>query len=98
MADTEALYAELVEHLRKTSILESCNSVLSWDEQTYLPTGGAEHRANQLSLISGLAHERRTAPRVGELLGELEQQDLGPADGPMAVNVREARRNYDRAT
>lgn len=98
MADTETLYAELVEQLRKTAILESCGSVLSWDEQTYLPPGGAEHRANQLSLISGLAHERRTAPRIGELLAELEQQDLGPADGPMAVNVREARRDYDRAT
>lgn len=98
MADMETLYAELAEQLRKTAILESCGSVLGWDEQTYLPPGGGEHRANQLSLISGLAHERRTAPRVGELLAELEQQDLGPADGPMAVNVREARRDYDRAT
>ena len=98
MPDAQTLYAELVEHLRTTAILESCGSVLGWDEQTYLPPGGAEHRANQMSLLSGLTHEQRTASHVGELLGELEQADLGPADGPMAVNVREARRDYDRAT
>ena len=98
MADVKTLYAELVEHLRKTALLESTGSVLGWDEQTYLPPGGAEHRANQMSVISGLAHEHRTSPRIGELLAELEHGDLGPADGPMAVNVREARRDYNRAT
>ncbi len=98
MADANTLYAELTDHLRKTALLESTGSVLGWDEQTYMPPGGADHRANQLSLLSGLVHERRTAPRVGELLGELEGQNLGPADGPMAVNVREARRDYNRAT
>ncbi len=98
MADAKTLYAELVNHLRKTALLESTGSVLGWDEQTYLPQGGAEHRANQLSLVSGLAHEWRTNPRVGELLGELEQLDLGPKDGPMAANVREALRDFHRAT
>jgi carboxypeptidase Taq len=98
MANVNALYAELLDLLRNTALLESTGSVLGWDEQTYLPAGGAEHRANQLSLISGLAHEQRTSPRVGELLGELESENLGPADEPMAVNVREARRDYDKAT
>ena len=98
MSVTET-YGELVERLREVATLQSCGSVLGWDEQTNLPRGGAEHRANQLGLISGLVHEKRTDPRIGELLGELEASGgLGEADSPMAANVREARRDYDRAT
>ncbi|HUQ67984.1 MAG TPA: carboxypeptidase M32, partial [Planctomycetaceae bacterium] len=99
MARSDELYAELVTLLQGAELLGSCVSMLSWDEQTYLPTGGAEHRANQLGLLSGLAHDRRTAPRLGELLAALKDSgSLGDPDGHVAVNTREARRNYDRAT
>lgn len=99
MSRVEATYEELCRLLREAELLGSCASVLGWDEQTYMPTGGAEHRANQLSLLAGLAHERKVAPRIGELLGELERSGrLGDSDGDLAANVREARRSYDRAT
>lgn len=92
-------YQELAQRLRSAELLGSCASVLSWDEQTYMPPGGAEHRADQLSLLAGLTHERRVDPRIGELLTELEQSgELGDPDGDIAANVREARRSYDRAT
>jgi len=92
------LYAELLEQWQKAMILASCASQLSWDEQTYLPPGGAANRAGQLSLLAGLVHERLTSPRLGELIAELERTDLGDADDPRRANVREARRRYDRAT
>jgi carboxypeptidase Taq len=99
MTRTDAAYAELVQSLRDAELLGSCASVLSWDEQTYMPTGGGEHRANQLALLAGLTHERRTAPRLGELLTELSAAtDLGEPHSDRVVNVREARRSYDRAT
>jgi len=72
---------------------------LGWDEQTYMPPAGAAHRANQLSLLAGMCHERATSPVIGELLGEVEGALLvRDADSPVAANVREARRDYDRAT
>lgn len=99
MAGTDELYAELTQLLRDAALLSSCGSVLSWDEQTFMPPQGSNHRANQLGLLAGLAHERATSPRIGELLSELERDGgLGEADGDRAVNVREARRSYDRAT
>jgi carboxypeptidase Taq len=99
MSATPASYDELTRRLREAELLGSCGTVLSWDEQTYLPPGGAEHRANQLGLLAGLAHERKTDPRIGELLGELEAaRDLGEPDGDVAANVREARRAYNRVT
>jgi len=98
MSRTQAAYDELATLLREAELLGSCASLLSWDEQTYLPPAGAEHRANQLSLLAGLTHDRKTAPRIGELLSELEAADLGDPDGDMAANVREARRAYNRVT
>lgn len=99
MSRTDDLYAELTRLLRETAVLASCSSVLSWDEQTFMPTGGAQFRSEQLGLLAGMTHERATSPRIGELLSELENsRDLGDADGDRAVNVREARRTYNRAT
>ena len=99
MSDVKAIYEQLIDHLKQTALLASCASVLSWDEQTYMPAGGSQLRANQLALLAGLIHERTIAPQVGEWLSALESSnDLGDPDGPMAVNVRETRRRYDRAS
>jgi carboxypeptidase Taq len=99
MSRSDAAYTELVAALRRTALLKSCGSLLSWDEQTYLPPHGAEHRAEQLSLLAGMVHEQATSPRLGELLGELtDARELGGPDSVQAANVREARRHFDRAT
>ena len=99
MSRTDELYSELIRTLRETAVLGSCSSVLGWDEQTYMPRGGAQFRSEQLGLLAGLTHERATSPRIGELLAELEGSgELGDADGDRAVNVREARRGFNRAT
>jgi carboxypeptidase Taq len=95
----EQAYAELTERLKTTALLESCSSVLGWDEQTYMPPGGAAHRANQLSLLAGMCHDRTTAPETGDLIAEVEATPLAAAeDSPVAANIREARRDFDRAT
>jgi carboxypeptidase Taq len=93
-----ATYEEFLSEQKRVSLLRSCAHVLDWDRETYMPRGGAEHRANQLSLLAGLSHQWATSPRIGELLEELGSADLGEDDSPMSVNVREARRDYDRAT
>src|SRR5262249_34236988 len=98
MSRTDDLYAELTRLLRETAVLSSCSSVVGWEEQTYMPEGGAQFRSEQLGMLAGMTHERATSPRIGELLSELQGSDLGDPDGDMAVNVREARRTYDRQT
>lgn len=99
MADIQKAYPELLGLLRDAALLNSCSSVLGWDEQTYMPPAGAAHRAEQLALLAGLTHERATSPRIGDLLSELESSgQLGAPDSSMSANVREARRAYDRAT
>lgn len=98
MADIKSTYQRLIAEIKQISLLGSCASVLGWDKQTYMPKGGAGHRAEQLALLTGMIHERVTAPQIGDWLSEIENSDLisDPHSEP-AVNVRELRRDYDRA-
>src|SRR5262249_15836782 len=82
---------------RQQAVLASCSSVLGWDEQTYMPSGGAAHRSSQMALLAGLHHERATDPRIAELLAIVEGSALvAEPESVAGVNVRELRRNYDR--
>ena len=93
----QAAYDELIRLVREEAMLSSCVDLLEWDEETYLPRGGVEHRSEQLALLAGLLHDRGTDPRIGELLGDIERSRLvGDPESPAAVNVREIRRAYDR--
>lgn len=95
--NSAAAYEELFRRSREAALLSSCASLLSWDEQTYMPAGGAEHRGDQLALLAGLHHQRITHPRIGELLDELSTADLlSDAQSVPAVNVRELQRIYNR--
>lgn len=98
MANAQGLLDELVSRLRGTAALASCSALLGWDEQTYLPPGGAGHRAEQLGLLAGMAHQRATDPRIGELLSELESSGAFGGDTAEGALIREARRDYDRKT
>src|SRR6516162_3804052 len=95
----QSAYDELVRRSREQTLLASCSSVLGWDEQTYMPRGGAGHRGNQMALPAGLHHEKATDPRIGTLLEAIEGSDLvHDPDSVAAVNVRETRRSFDRQT
>jgi carboxypeptidase Taq len=97
-SNSRSAYETLLTELREISLLGSIGSILGWDEQVMMPPGGAEHRANQMSLIARLTHERFTSPRIGELLSTLEAETPSDKHSDQAVNVRETRRAYDRAT
>jgi carboxypeptidase Taq len=94
----EQAYQWLADHNRETALLASAEQLLAWDQRTFIPPKGHAHRARQLSVLARLIHEREIDPQVGEHLARMEGSDL-VADplSPEAVNLREWRRNYDRA-
>jgi len=98
MPTPQELLDALVSRLKSTAVLASCSALLGWDEQTYLPPGGAGHRAEQLGLLAGMAHQQATDPKIGELLSQLETAKAFAIDSPEAALLREARRDYDRKT
>jgi carboxypeptidase Taq len=98
MTDAVSPYDELLYLSRRSALLSSCGAVLGWERETFMPDGGAELRAEQLSLLAGMTHEWSTAPRIGELLDELEGVSIGTLPAGAESCLREIRRNYRRAT
>jgi len=84
--------------LSEISDLSYTAALLGWDQQTYMPPGGAEARGNQLALLGRLVHERVTSPELGKLLGELKPYaaSLDP-DLDDARLVKVTARGYEKA-
>jgi carboxypeptidase Taq len=89
---------QLKEILGEVADLSSAMSLLGWDQQTYMPSGGNDARGQHLATLGKIAHEKATAPKVGELLNDLKAE-LGGADPESddAALVRVAARDYDKA-
>ena len=72
--------------------------VLEWDQETYMPPGGVEGRAGQLSTLLRLSHVKFTTDEVGRLLDSLENETVNePYDSDLASLVRVTRRDYEQA-
>jgi carboxypeptidase Taq len=90
-------FRELLTRLGEVTDLEDAASVLSWDQQTYMPAGGAQARAQQLTTLKKKGHELFTCDEIGQLLDDLEAE-LDGADYHSfeASLLRATRRKYDR--
>jgi carboxypeptidase Taq len=95
MTAVEKTYQQLTDHVRETAVLHSVESLLGWDERTMLPTAAGEYRAEQMTLLAGMLHRRRTDQRLGEWLNALVDAKLAPHSDSGAT-VRELKRQYDR--
>jgi carboxypeptidase Taq len=90
-------YDELLNRMREAAKLASVAHLLGWDQETMMPPKAAGCRAEELELIAELAHRKSIDPRIGELLEACEQDKGLGADTTAAANLREIRRDYDRA-
>jgi carboxypeptidase Taq len=89
---------ELKARLLEISDLWSAGSVLSWDQCTYMPPGGAAARGRQIATLGRLAHERFTSPAIGKLLDDLcGYAETLPADSDGASLIRVTRRDFEKA-
>ena len=59
---------DLLAFQRQTEALSSISERLGWDQETVMPRGAAEQRAEEMGAIESVLHERRTDPRIGEWL------------------------------
>ena len=90
-------YSELLERMRQVATLNSVANLLSWDQETMMPPKAGGFRADALASVGRLAHEHATDPRVGELIAACEA-DRALLEAPdVRANLREMRRDYDRA-
>ena len=97
MSEPQKIYDQLCRHARETALLSAAESALGWDERTLLPVEGAEFRAEQVTLLAGMIHQRRTDPRLGDWLGELSTSPLA-ADphSDSGTTIRQLKREFDK--
>ena len=86
-------YDELMAFQRETEALAQVAGRLSWDQETVMPRGAAEQRGEEMGVMEGLLHARRTDPRLGDWLATAE-----PPDDVARANLRHIRRSYERST
>ncbi len=91
----ETAYERLKERLATIGDLRSTTSLLFWDQQTYMPTGGVAGRAEQMATLSRLSHEMLTGAETERLLDTAGELDPSSEEGAL---IRRARRDYERAT
>jgi len=98
VANTNDKLQELKGILAEVTDLNRAALLLEWDQETYMPRGGVQSRAEQLSTLLRLSHVRFTSDQVGRLIGELEEDLSGrPFDSDDASLVRVSRRDYDQS-
>jgi carboxypeptidase Taq len=77
--------------------LDHASAVLGWDQQTYMPPGGAEARALQLSTLSRLSHDKFVCDEFGTVLQGAQAEVAGLAlENDDAALVRRTARDFDK--
>ncbi len=89
-------YEQLCDLCKRAGTLHSVQALLGWDQETYMPAGGAAARSDQAAELASLVHQQRTSAQMGDLVAACE------ADGSLPPleqrNVELMRRDYDRLT
>ena len=65
-------FDDLLAFQRQTEALASVAGRLAWDQETVMPRGATEQRAEEMAAMEAVLHERRTDPRIGEWLDSAE--------------------------
>jgi carboxypeptidase Taq len=91
-------YQKLAKKLEELGQLEQIMGILHWDQEVIMPRGATQARAGQIASLAGVAHEKQTDPKIGELLDQLESGSANDLDPYELCNIRETRRAYDRET
>ena len=90
--------AALRARMAELSDLGSLSRLLFWDQQTMMPPGGAEARAERAATLSLAIHARESDPELGRLLDTLEAWVAG--EDPDSDDVRLVywtRRDYEKS-
>jgi len=89
---------ELKARLVEISDINAAAALLSWDQMTLMPQGGADARGRQLATLERLSHEKMINPEIGKLLDGLQPalNEL-PPDSTEAALIKVATRDHQKA-
>ena len=88
-------YEQFLAQMQKIADISHAQSVLNWDQETYMPAGAAASRGRQLSTLAAIAHEWSTAEELGALISSLSSDNS--LDDKKKANVARAAEDYTRS-
>lgn len=89
-------YDALVARIQDLQDVYMSASLLSWDQQTQMPPGGANARARQMATLSKIGHEMATSQEMGKLLADAADELAGMDYESDAVStVRVLQQDYE---
>lgn len=88
---------KLTDRLAEIGHIGRAVAVLGWDQQCYMPPGGAAERAEQFAVLGKLTHELFVSDQTHALLEQAESEaaNADPASDA-AATVRVVRRDFDK--
>lgn len=94
----ENKWAELKQRCQEIEQIQAAISILSWDQNTYMPPAATEARGRQLATLGRILHEKMTDPAIGKLLEELEAEAQAHSYDSFEASLhRVVKREYERA-
>ena len=84
-------FDDLMAHQRETEALAAVAGRLGWDQETVMPPGAADQRAEEMAAMEGVLHARRTDPRIADWLAAAE-----PPDAAGQAALRLIRKSFER--
>lgn len=97
MTTLEKSYQQYVQHLRKMQDVNSALALLHWDNEVNAASKGASLRGQQITTLSGIAHEYAIDSSFGDLLSKLHQQQE-QLNKKQAANIQLSLEQYRKAT
>lgn len=81
-------YEELTAFQRETEALGQVMGRLGWDQETVMPRGAAEQRAEEMAALEGVLHARRVSPQLAEWLAAIDDAALDQVGQAVMRNIR----------
>jgi len=91
-------YNALIVRLAEIGHLNNATAVLGWDQQCYMPHGGAGERAESFAVLGKISHEMFIGNETRRLLegAEKEVSSQSP-ESDEALTLRAVRRDFDKS-
>ncbi len=99
---TTKAYDTIWKHSRTMATLSGIRSLLQWDQETHMPPGAGEIRAQQIELLSGMIHSKLVNKQFSNQLSQCIDINSGTIlvkglSASQRAAMREWRRDYQRA-
>ena len=97
----QKLFDSVCNSARDAMLMQTIADTLEWDGQTGLPSKAGDYRADQVAMLRGEVHAKRTESSYGDQLAQLNTSLSDPSceldpHSDIVATVRELYRDYDR--